>query len=482
MPEKLPDDEKQPVVNKSMIEDLKSTDTGLRRQAVLDCMENYNLDCIPQIQKLISTDTDPGVRSVSAIALGEYKDLSSLNKIIALKKDKEIFPDTIIDALSRMKDPKAGPHLIEYLDSDNHTTRLSTVEALFQCNAINQGSAILKMARANRDPEKDKTYAMAIGRVRYKPGEDYLIQNVRNAQAEEPTIAASVLALGKIGSRKSTELLIQKLVEDKSKIRENSYIALKEIRDPSTFPKLIGYLSNPERELRYLAAGIIATLPNEENKRKIRAIFQANNTLSLGPAAKILGEWKDEVSRPAIEERLTDLSSPDREELALSLGWIGNSESETVLWKVIREKSGEARYGAAWSLGFLGTEKSIPVLIEAGKSQDRRLAIQSIESLGVLKNPKALNDLVKFASDDNLAPFAISSLGEIEGDEARKQIEELALSNKLIQSKLAIEAIANRKEKKSIPVLKKILESGNKETKKLAKFAILSIENADKEK
>lgn len=460
---------------KDIIQDLSSEDTGAKRQAILECMEYSLKDCIPYLRSSIVNDKDPGVRSVSAIALGEFQDKVSIPKIVQLKKDPDIFPDVIIDAFARMQDPSAAPHLVEYMDSDDHTIRLLAVDALEKCRGKNQAPSILKKAQANRNLEKDKTYAMALGKLGYKPAEEYLIQ-IAKREPDGPTKAAALLALGRVGSKKATPILLQYLESNFAKGRENSYISLKETKDSSSFPKLVPLLASPDRELRFLSAGIITTMPSPSHLTKIRDVFSQRNKESMAPAAKILGEWKDEASRKPIELALVDKSSPDREELAKSLGWIGNPESEPILWQILEESSGEARYGAAWALGFAGTEKSVDYLIRSSKSSDRKLAVTSIESLGQLRSPKSLSTLLSVSSDDNLAPFAIASIGMVTGDEARLALENLATSSKAIQSRLAIEALGQRGDKKSLPVLKKIAEEKDPEKRKIARFAIKNLE------
>ncbi|MCC5813640.1 MAG: HEAT repeat domain-containing protein [Leptospira sp.] len=472
MPEKSPQEEKFP--EKSSEEILKSfqSDNPVeRREAILDCMEWDIKKCIPELRKRIVNDSDLGVKSVAAVALGEFQDKQSIPAIVNLKKNPDIFPETIIDALSRMEDPRSGPHLVEYLAFSNHTVRLLAIDGLSRCQATNQGSTILKMALSNKDPEKDKTYAMALGKISYRPAENYLL-SVVNRSEDGPTKAAGLLALGRVGSKKATPILIEALGSEFAKGRENAYLSLKETKDPSGFSKLVGFLQHKDRDVRFFSAEIIAQLKSPAHLKRIREEFANGNEKSLAPSAQILGEWKDEESRKSIESVLLNQQSPDREDLAKSLGWLGNSESEPVLWEVLAEKSGEARYGAAWALGFAGTEKSVDRLVLASQSSDRRLASAALESLGQLKSPSSIDALVKSSSDDNLAPFSIPALNQIEGERARMELEKLATSNKIIQSKLAIESLGRRGDPASLPVLEKITMSSNPELRKLARFAI----------
>lgn len=463
-----------------ILEELKSPLVGDRRNAVLECLEYSYKECVPLLRKLIK-DPDPGVRSVSAIALGEFQDKSSLVSIISLKKDPEIFPETILDALGRMQAPEAGSAMVEYLENPNHTIRLLAVEALKNCKAYSVAPQILSMAQKNKDPEKAKTYAMALGHLKYKPAEDYLIQLVQSSE-DGPTKAAAILALGRVGSRKATPILTQALVGNFPKGRENAYQSLLITKDPSSFSDLVKALSHPDKEVRFFAASALGPLDSPAHREVLRKQFQEainskEKSIVLAPSAMVLGEWKDELSRPLIEQALLDPSNPDREELARSLGWMGNPASEEVLLKVLNETSGEGRYGAAWALGFVGGERSVKALLQKSRSSDRKLAMLSIEALGHLKSPLSVSELVKAAKDDNLAPFAIPSLSSIPGEEARKELESLAKSKKPIQSKLAIEALGQRGDKQSEPILIELTQSKDAEIRKIARLALKQLQS-----
>lgn len=64
----------------------------------------------------------------------------------------------------------------------------------------------------------------------------------------------------------------------------------------------------------------------------------------------ILGHIHYKAARETIEQVLQDKSMSDRENIAKSLGWMGEMASSTVLISVLKKrKTGEGRYGAAWS-------------------------------------------------------------------------------------------------------------------------------------
>jgi HEAT repeat protein len=457
-----------------ILRNLESESVEIRRQAVLDCMESGLLTCIPKLRVRLREDQDPGVRSVSALALGDFRDTSSLSEILSLKKSPEIFPETIVDAISRMGDTRGCPTLVGYLVSPNHTLRLLAVDGLEKCKCRGSGSEILKLAQTHPDKNLEKTFAMALGRVEYKPSENYLLRLLKDEE-DGPSKAAAILALGKIQSQKASLPIMEILQSDYPKGKENAFQALKTIKDFRIFSNLIPILSSPDRETRFLAAGIIVELRSEPNLKKIRSELEKANEKNLAPLVKILGEWKDEESRVKIETLLGNRNSPDREILAEALGWIGNPKSQKLLWSVLKEESGEARYSAAWALGFAGREESVPHLIQASRSSDQKLALMALESLGHLKSTEAIPRLSEAARNESLAPFAISSLNQIPGPKIRVELENLATSNSEVIAKLAIHALGERKDPNSLPVLEDLAKSKSPEIRKAARFAIKSI-------
>jgi HEAT repeat protein len=90
-----------------------------------------------------------------------------------------------------------------------------------------------------------------------------------------------------------------------------------------------------------------------------------------------------------------------------------------------------------------------------------------------------LDALLQASKDDNLAPFAITALAQIPNSETRLALEKMASSGKTIQSKLAIEALGQRRDKESIPVLKELSSSKIPEIRKMAKFALKTIEKSN---
>lgn len=481
-PANLPTPEEPRLRTKEEItKDLDSSNWSDRSQAIVDVSRIADKSFLPKLRELLKSDPNPAVRGSAAIALGDLQDRTSTSAIINMfQKDKDVTTDIILDALTRMKDPAAVSSIADILDSENGTYRLLAVEALVNIGSKNGSGKILSLANANKDEEKAKTYAMVIGKLKLVEGEEYLLDLAEKTPAS-PTLAASYLALGRIQSKRAVPLLAKAIGQNFPKGRENAVEALKEIGDPAANTEVIGYLTNKEREIQFYAADVIGTYPDKQTSEKVLTIISSGNKSVYGPCAFILGRHKYEKARPKLEGLLGDTKNPDRENLAISLGWIGNPESVPLLKQVLMESSGEGRYGAALSLGILQSEDSVDLLVKAASGSDKKLAGIAIESLGMIQSPKSIPFLEKKINDDkDFAPTCLSSLANIPGEEALAVLHKYALSKEILIQRGTMQALMQRKDKKSIPVLIQVLESNP--NSEVSSAAVLSLKAISGEK
>ncbi|MCB1171565.1 MAG: HEAT repeat domain-containing protein, partial [Leptospiraceae bacterium] len=120
---------------------------------------------------------------------------------------------------------------------------------------------------------------------------------------------------------------------------------------------------------------------------------------------------------------------------------------------------------AAWSLGILEAKEAIPDLMRAARSSDERLAMISVEALGMMRDPSTLSFLANVAEKDSAARFmAIDSIGQIPGDEALQRLKELASSSDEKQKQAAIRALRYRKEPEVVDILIEILRGTDTST------------------
>lgn len=476
-PDSLPVIQEEPVKTKEeLMQNLKSPSFYERSQALVEIAKTKDKSFLPEIRTLLKKDSNPAVKGSAALTLGDFQDTTSTPDIINLFKDKDISTDTVLDALTRMKDSAAVNSIIPYLDSNDHTYRLLAVEALSTIGQASSGDKIISMASTNKDFEKAKTYAMVIGKLKLTKGESVLLQLAGTGEAS-PTLAAVYLALGRIKSKKSIPTLAKAIGKDFDKGRENSVESLKSIGDASANALLLDYFKNKNREIQFAAAEVIATIYDSKTADTVTKFLDGNDKSQYAPSAIVLGRYKHEPARKKLESLTVDKANPDREILAQSLGWLQNKESIPILKEILQEKNGEGRYGAAWSLGMLNAEDAVELLQEAANSSDNKLSRIAIESLGQIHSPKSLGFLSKkVESNKELSSVLLSSIASIPGEDAAKILDKHALSSETIIQKSALQAILQRKDKANIPTLIQILETNkNSETLSSAGLALKAI-------
>jgi HEAT repeat protein len=458
----LPTIQEAPLKTREEIQkDLKSSEWHERSQAVIEVSKQNLREFIPVLRELLQKDTNAAVRGTAALSLADLEDKSSSKLIQNLFLDKEISTDIVLDALGRLKDPSSSNSILPVLESSNDVYRLQAVEALVNIGNSSIGGEILKQATKSKDMEKAKTYAMVFGKLKIKLAESYLINLVEKSEAS-PTLAASILALGRIQSKKAVPLLVRMIERDFDKGRENAVESLKLIQDTSGNQFLVKLIQNEKREIQSAASDALSSLYDMDTAKQVHELLKSKKKNLFAPCTYILGRYKYEESRKDIEDILVDESNPDREVIGQSLGWIQNKESISVLVKVLNEKKGEGRYGAAWSLGMLKAVEAIEDLKKASTSSDIKLSRIAIESIGLIGSEESLEFLDKLVIEKkDFAPTLLTSIASIQSPKSIAIIEKYLFSKDSIVQQSALQASLQKKDKELISPLLKLLEETN---------------------
>lgn len=475
-PEKMPEPINiyQEFSKKEIQQMLESENWQDRSTAILYIQQKKWTDFNETLTKLLKNDPSSGVRQIAAITLSEFQYQPALPIIINLLKQpklnskESINIQYLIDSISNYGSFLGLKETLFYLNDNDLIVRLSVVKALEKCSEslnLNQkkelGDIILNYAKKNRDSDKHRTYAMAIGRIQYSPGESYLIQLLKGDEPSN-TKAAAILALGKIKSKKSIPLLIPYLKQYPDKLGENAYLALKEIKDKSMINPIFSLLDTEKIEIQLLIVDILAEINEPIIAQIAYKKLQEKNPQNLASLSLLLGKLKYEKAQKDIEELLLNQNTPNRELIAQSLGWMQNKKAIPSLIKVLQEKEGEGRYGAAWSLGVLEAQEALPYLLKTSQSKDKKLAMLSIEALGHLKSSESLSVLEKLIDDPSLQLYALNTIGEIPDAKALNILKKIA-KEKGEKSHIAIEILSKRDDTNIIDTLIDILKDTDTE-------------------
>ncbi|XDD47644.1 HEAT repeat domain-containing protein [Leptospira sp. WS39.C2] len=463
------------IPTEQLLQQLQSGPNFDKGQAAIQLGNRGVTKAIPILRKLLK-DNDPGLRAGAAIALGDLKDKDSSATIANLLwSDTENPKDVYLDALTRMKDTSIVSRIYPLLNDDNATLRLQTVDALVQIGSNSVGTSILSMAQKNKDRDKDKTFAMALGKLKVKSAEQYLI-TLTKIQDESPTLAASYLALGRIKAKNANNVLVSALTLPYDKGKENASMALIEIGNPSVIPDVFLVLKTDNLESKMYATDVLCSIPSKEAAKLAFSLLVSNDTKNWGYAAKIVGRQKYKEAKNRLEELLLKPTTPERDNFAEALGWIGDPSSIPILRKVLLSGEKEGPYGSAWALGVMGAKEAVPDLLTALDKGDAKLMAYALEALGSIADPSSLPKLkILLSNRPKMAPQILSTVALIPSEEARFLLEEAIREKNADVYRPAMEEIAKRKDKKSIPVLIEFANGEDAEKRKLSYYALTAI-------
>ncbi|MBW7858963.1 MAG: HEAT repeat domain-containing protein, partial [Leptonema sp. (in: Bacteria)] len=203
---------------------IESNEWTERSDAILDIQRQNEKSFTAKLLQLISTDPSPAVRQIAILTLADWQVKQSLPVLVQLLNNPKISstdsvdPTFLIDAATRFPDPSTANAVARYLNDNELSRRLYAVRALEEIQS--GGSVVLQMAKSNTDSDKARSYAMALGKLKYKPAESYLLQQLKSPA--QTTQAAAILALGRIGSKQAVSPLVKILDSEFVKGRENS--------------------------------------------------------------------------------------------------------------------------------------------------------------------------------------------------------------------------------------------------------------------
>lgn len=137
----------------------------------------------------------------------------------------------------------------------------------------------------------------------------------------------------------------------------------------------------------------------------------------------------------------------------------------------------------AETLGEIGDESSVPFLIGALSSKENWVRAKSAESLGKLSDTRAIAPLILLLKDDSESVIenaidALADMRAIEGSGALTQVAASPEESTFLRSK-AIQALAQMRSKEALPFLQRLVDSQeNNEVVTAARQAIAALDSS----
>ena len=321
--------------------------------ALIEALQTTHLDLLPYYQGVLAR-----MGTVATPALTH-----------SLLNDHPLIRARIAEVLAQSKDPAAIPALLSAMRGEFYTVRSRASRAL---GAIGAQEAISLLLEALKDPELE---------VRIE----------------------AVKALGKFKNPETFDNMADLLLEDPQiEARQAAAIALGGTLHPQVVPYLMLALRDPfwwyEREQ---AADALLEAIEGMGTLAIETLLEAltdNEGTVRRYAARLLGRIRDPRAIQPLGLALYDTHFEVGRETAESLAGFGPAGLK-ILAESLRHPEAWLRQHAIAGLTLSGDKRIVPVILDMLNDPDREVQKQVIQSLGVLKDDRALPALQAIAID-----------------------------------------------------------------------------------
>jgi HEAT repeat protein len=202
----------------------------------------------------------------------------------------------------------------------------------------------------------------------------------------------AVLALGRIGRVESGPILLQRLRDDDSRVRQWSAWALGNLNQPDDPPQervisLVARLSDPVPPVRQAAAQALGELDQDPGTahRLLGALHSSEREVRKAAARALIGHAGIDALAALIQAS-TDQDAEVRQAIVAGLGELGDARAiPPLLDRLTHDPAAPVRAEAAFRLGKIGTVDLVEPLRQAaisdGDVQVRRWAAAAVEAV-----------------------------------------------------------------------------------------------------
>ena len=321
----------------------------------------------------------PCLRSEIAKAMGKIGSKRAVTKLFESFKE-EVNLSTrkaIVGALENVGSDQAVWGFLEILECED----IDHYKLDAQCRAIN-----------------------SLGRIGSTKSVERLLQALTG---EEPDISwRAAIALGKIGSEESVSGLLEASRCSKRFVRWRAIDALCKISPNCAYVRLCELTRTSSMLTCIKAAEYLGNLEVANSKEESiavlkRALEDKNSKIRMRAAVAIGKTNAKEVAESL--ERLVESEKNEkvRGNAITALGLLKSEESVDILLRILRKDFISNRKRAAKALDRIGSEKSVDGLLDALTDCDSDVRARAATALGNICSPRAINGLTETTKDRN---------------------------------------------------------------------------------
>jgi HEAT repeat protein len=429
---------------------------------------------IPGLVKALSSE-DSMMAMMAAETLGDLRALIALEPLLhAAEPGREPYRQyAAAEALGKLGDQRAVPHLIQLVESGDYGADAAT-EALGRLGDIAAVEPLRRRLIGDRMADRetaanalaalgafDELSKFAASRARWAmplaqwPAACALAQHsdVRSAAPlarlangpEEYVIALEVI--GRLKAHGQLSFVLARLRDDDDSVRYAAAEALAELVDPASLMPLARALTDSyppaqqaaaraivrlhgsdaildrlqhgasvNERIGYCYAAALASAPYHQYNLARLVREDPSKTVRVEAATALAKAADPALARSLLPVLLQRLANEDDADFCVEsveiLGILRLDEARSQLVNALSAARAKVRASAARSLGLIGGAESIPALLEALNDAAVPVVANALEALGRMKDPRALHAIIDLAisSSGDLQERAVNAL------------------------------------------------------------------------
>ena len=391
-------------------------------------------DAVGPLLAALTAEPEAAPAVASALAAIERRDLRELGE-----------GTHVADAVRARLEPDGLRHLLAAID----TASPDVLPALTQVVGwVRSDTAVaMLVSLLSRPHVRDLAIDALVSR-----GETVVDQLREPADSDDGALAlAAVTTLGRIGSRRSTRILVP-LLDASADVAIAAAGALARIGDPDAFDALLEHAGHPHAAVRQAVVGALNAIGHASMPQRIAALIDDPDPFVRESAVRIAGYFGydtiidtliarttdgEEAIRAAavehmpfvddkrifetVQRALGDTSPRVRSAAARALARIDHPGAHDALLWALRDADLWVRYYAARALGERGEAAAVTALSESAMSDAApHVRIAALDALGLIGDTDALSTLVACAEepDQDIAAAALRALGALGSPDA----------------------------------------------------------------
>lgn len=401
---------------------VRDEDTEVRREAV-KALKYFDSDRAIGPIIIALDDSDVGVRRETTATLG------------FLMKEEQTIRKTSVERKRLAVAP-----LIRALEDEDPVVRQEAVKALGYSESYRACIPVTGLlGDTNKVVRMDA--ALSLGLLRDKRAVGSLIKVLKDNDEDASVRAQSVISLKRLDSDIVIEPIINALKDEDEQIRQKAasvFVALFENEEGLVFKKgqaikpLVEAMNDNVPMVRIEVIKALGLIKDTQvNSHLIKALSDNDDGVKQ-MAIKVLNSIGDKKALPYIENAMQDKNYEIRKEAVIAVSTLSGSKSIPYLINMLKDSNAEVRSQVIISLGSFRNKKTVEVLLGVikNKDEDKQVRLNAISSLvkinmdpgvfidllddsnyeirkeasrclGVLKDKRAIEPLIKKVVDDN---------------------------------------------------------------------------------